>query len=57
MVVVAERDRYCLLITAFYFDHEHSLRKKLKKYEEFIKAKNASLESETFSETPSTTGG
>ena len=42
MVVVAERDRYCLLITAFYFEHEHSLKKKLKKYEEFIKAKNAS---------------
>lgn len=30
MVVVAERDKYCLLITAFYFDHDHSLRKKLK---------------------------
>ncbi len=42
MVVVAERDRYCLLITAFYFEHNHSLDKKLKKYEEYIKAKNAS---------------
>lgn len=41
MVVVAERDRYCLLITAFYFEHDHSLRKKLEKYKEY-KAKNAS---------------
>ena len=41
MVVVAERERYCLLITAFYFEYDHSLEKKLKKYEEY-KAKNAS---------------
>lgn len=42
MVVVAERDRYCLLITAFYFEYEHSLKKKLEKYKEY-KAKNAPL--------------
>ena len=41
MVVVAERDKYCLLITAFYLEHDHSLRKKLKKYAQY-KAKNAS---------------
>lgn len=41
MVVVAERDRYCLLITAYYFEHDHSLMKKLKKYNAY-KAKNAS---------------
>ena len=44
MVVVAERDRYCLLITAFYFEYDHSLAKKLKKFEVYIKAKNASHE-------------
>lgn len=40
MVVVAERDRYSLLITAFYFEYNHTLRKKLEKYKEY-KAKNA----------------
>ena len=33
MVVVEPRDSYCLLITAFYFEHDHSLRKKLQHYE------------------------
>lgn len=32
MVVLERRSSYCILITAFYFDHEHSLKKKLKKY-------------------------
>lgn len=41
MVVVAEREKYCLLITAFYFEHDHTLAKKIKKYDEYI-AKNAS---------------
>lgn len=40
MVVIAERDRYCLLITAFYFEYAHSLRKKLEKYNKY-KTKNA----------------
>ena len=40
MVVLEERERYCLLITAFYFDHDHTLKKKFKKYEEY-KAENA----------------
>lgn len=35
MVVVEPRERYCVLITAFYFDHDHALAKKLKKYEQF----------------------
>ena len=42
MVVVAERDKYCLLITAFYLEHDHSLRKKLKKYAQY-KAKNMNM--------------
>ena len=33
MVVLERRESYCLLITAFYFDHEHALEKKLKHYE------------------------
>lgn len=40
MVVVAERENYCLLITAFYFEYDHSLEKKLRKYQEY-KTKNA----------------
>ena len=35
MVVVEPRESYCLLITAFYFDHEHTLEKKLKHYEKY----------------------
>lgn len=35
MVVVEPRDSYCLLITAFYFDHDHALEKKLKHYEQY----------------------
>ncbi|MCH5258752.1 MAG: AAA family ATPase [Lachnospiraceae bacterium] len=46
MVVVECRKDYCLLITAFYFEHDHSLNKKLKKYDEYknelYKAKSAS---------------
>ncbi len=41
MVVIEKRKEYCLLITAFYFEHDHALRKKLAKYEAY-KAKNAS---------------
>lgn len=32
MVVLEPRSTYCLLITAFYFDKEHRLQKKLKHY-------------------------
>lgn len=35
MVVVELRKTYCLLITAFYFDHDHALEKKLKHYEKY----------------------
>lgn len=35
MVVVERRESYCLLITAFYFEEDHSLRKKLKRYAEY----------------------
>lgn len=45
MVVVEKREKYCLLITAFYFDQDHKLRKKLKKYHNYQKehkAKSAS---------------
>ena len=37
MVVVERRESYCLLVTAFYFDQDHSLRKKLKNYEKYKK--------------------
>lgn len=33
MVVVEPRENYCLLITAFYLEHDHTLRKKVKEYE------------------------
>lgn len=35
MVVLEPRESYCLLITAFYFDHDHALAKKLKHYEQY----------------------
>lgn len=35
IVVIERRETYNLLITAFYFDHEHALKKKLKHYEKF----------------------
>lgn len=35
MVVVERRETYCLLITAFYFNQDHSLRKKLQHYERY----------------------
>lgn len=35
MVVLERRDSYCLLITAFYFDKDHTLEKKLKHYEQY----------------------
>ncbi len=35
MVVVERRDSYCLLVTAFYFEQNHSLRKKIQHYEQY----------------------
>lgn len=35
LVVIERRESYCLLVTAFYFDHEHALEKKLKHYEKY----------------------
>lgn len=35
IVVLEPREKYCLLITAFYFEHDHSLQKKLKQYEQY----------------------
>lgn len=32
LVVLEERESYCLLITAFYIQEDHTLRKKLKEY-------------------------
>jgi hypothetical protein len=37
MVVLERRESYFLLITAFYFEHDHSLRKKLQHYGVFRK--------------------
>jgi hypothetical protein len=48
------RENYCLLITAFYIEYEHSLNKLLKRYHQY-KAESAPP-SETPPETPSTTG-
>lgn len=44
IVVIEKRDIYYLLVTAYYFDHKHTLNKKLKKYKEYQKtqAKDAS---------------
>lgn len=35
MVVLEKRDKYYLLITAFYFDRNHTLSKKLKEYDKY----------------------
>lgn len=35
IVVLEKRTEYTLLITAFYLDYEHALRKKLKEYEKY----------------------
>lgn len=35
MVVLEPRNSYCLLITAFYIEHDHSLHKKVKEYESY----------------------
>ena len=35
VVVVEKRERYCLLVTAFYIDKRHSLEKMLKRYNKY----------------------
>lgn len=35
MVVLEKREKYCLLITAFYIEHDHSLKSKLQHYEKY----------------------
>lgn len=35
IVILEPRNKYCFLITAFYFDHDHYLRKQLQHFEEF----------------------
>ena len=35
IVVIERRNTYCLLVTAFFLEYEHSLRKKLKSYQRY----------------------
>ena len=37
VVIIEERTDYCLLITAYYLDADHSLRKLLKEYDRACK--------------------
>ena len=37
IVIIERRETYCLLITAYYIDYDHSLRKLLAKYSAYIK--------------------
>jgi len=39
LIVIEERETYNLLITSFYLEREHQLRKKLKKFEKYEKQK------------------
>lgn len=41
LIVLTERKRYYLFWTAFYIEENHTLRKKKKEYENYIKAKTA----------------
>lgn len=41
IVVLTERKNYYLFWTAFYIEHNHTLRKKIKEYEAYIKTKTA----------------
>lgn len=54
LVVLEKREHYCLLITAFYLEYDHSLQKQLKHYSMYKKAEDAPF-SGTSPETPSTT--
>jgi len=37
IVVLERREKYCLLITSFYIQYDHELRKKLKHYDDYKK--------------------
>lgn len=39
MVVVEEREDYCLLVTSFHLEYSHQIKKKLKKFEQYQKQK------------------
>lgn len=54
LVIIEKRTDYNLLITAYYLEYDNALEKQLKRYNQFKKAKDASV-TETSSETPSTT--
>lgn len=41
LIVLTERDGYYLFWTAFYIEQNHTVRKKIKEYEAYIKAKTA----------------
>ena len=41
LVVLNKRKDYLMLWTAFYIDQDHTIRKKIKEYEAYIKAKTA----------------
>lgn len=41
LLVLAKRKNFLLLWTAFYLEYNHQRRKKLKKYDEYVKAKTA----------------
>ncbi len=40
LVVLEPRKKYCLLITAFYLEYDHALRKKLSDYQKYREQKN-----------------
>lgn len=42
MVVLEEREDYVLLVTAFYINQNHTLRKKLKSYDNYLKMQKTS---------------
>lgn len=54
LVVLEKREYYCLLITAFYLEYDHSLQKQLKHYRMYKKAEDVPFGG-TSPETPSTT--
>lgn len=39
VIIIEKRENYCLLITAYYLDYDHSLDKLVKKYNAYIKQK------------------
>ena len=36
LVVIERRNSYCLLVTAFYIEHDHTMRRKLKEYRDYV---------------------